>query len=181
MSAAVPRTALLLAIPTALSLVPYTDPEGAFRVLRPAGWKVERVQVGLRETVFYRDDPRRGPRVVVIPEAPVAASTLREATCLLLQYVRPANPSAPPRPGPWPERTCPFPWSFRAGSRISGEGAATWRASTVRERALFRIRPLGELRAGGLEVTFLAVVSPAGEFASFERVFRRILESYRAP
>ncbi len=181
MSVAVPRTILFLAISTALSLVPYTDSEGAFRVLRPAGWNVERVQVGLLETVFYRDYPRRGPRVVVIPEAPVAATTLREAACLLLQYVRPADPSAPPRPGPWPERTCPFPWSFRAGSRISWEGAATWWVDTVRERALFRIRSLGNLRAGGLEVAFLAVVAPAGEFAGFERVFRRILESYRAP
>lgn len=162
-----------------VTLVPYTDTEGRFHVLRPAAWKVERVQVDLMETLFYRDRPRRGPRVVVVPQAPVAASTLREAACLLLQYVRPAG-TGNLQSGPWPRQRCGFPWSFHTAAAASGEGEAAWQAGHARERALYRIRMI-QGSGGALRVDFLAGIAPADEFASFRAVFRRILRSYRAP
>ena len=180
MSVAVPRTTLLLAITSAISLVPYADPQGRFRLLRPAAWQVERVQVNLMETVFYRDDPHRGPRVVVVRQAPLAASGLRQAACLMLQYVRPAD-TMPPQSGPWPRRRCGFPWSFHASAATSAEGEAIWQVGRLRERALYRIRLLRESGGDVLQVDFLAGVAPVDEFSDLRPVFRRILRSYRTP
>ncbi|MDR7416006.1 MAG: hypothetical protein QN200_05985 [Armatimonadota bacterium] len=170
---------LLLAVSTLTRLVPYTDAEARFRVLRPAAWQVERVRVNLMETVFYRDHPRRGPRAVVVPQAQVAASTLREAACLMLQYVRPAD-IVPPRSGPWPRRRCGFPWSFHTAATTSGEGEAAWQAGRARERTLYRIR-LIQKSGGVLQVDFLAGVAPADEFISLRPIFRQVIRSYRAP
>lgn len=168
---------VFLAVSTAVQLVPYADPEGAFRMLRPAAWKVQRVEVGLMETVFYRDHPRRGPRVVVIPGAPVAATTLRRAACSLLQYVRPSGPATP---GSWPEPECRFPWSFRPHQPTDADGEATWTAGSGRERTLFWVRLLRRPDPGTLQVDFLAAVAPAGEFAALRAAFLEVLSSYRA-
>lgn len=167
---------VFLTVLSTLRLVPYTDPEGAFWMLRPAGWKVERVQVDLMETVFYRDRPRGGPRVVVIPKAPVAASTLRRAACSLLQYVRPAGPITP---GSWPEPECRFPWSFRPRGHTDADGEARWAVGSTPERALFRVRLIRRADPGTLELDFLAALAPEGEFAALHGTFREILRSYR--
>ncbi len=149
----------------AVRLQPYADAEGSFRILRPVGWRVHRaLDVGM--VVFYRDDPFRGARFVVLPELPVRGRlTVPQAARILLVEFLPVG------------KQPAFRWHLTREDAERGEGEARWRETSSNTRMLFWLRIL----YGGSDVTgleLLAGLAPEAEFRPLLSLFRAMRASY---